>query len=124
MATSKNQRLGILAILVVTVVGTIGSFAVMVLSSKNQATESASQQTALKLYQAASKAYQAKVDAQATQLSEQYFATFSPHASRVGAFNADEVKEIKTEDIVVGSGEDVTGTTKFAAYYIGWNPKG
>ncbi|MBC7764653.1 FKBP-type peptidyl-prolyl cis-trans isomerase [Microbacteriaceae bacterium] len=124
MATSKNQRLGIMAILVVTVVGTIGSFAVMVLSSQNQATESAAQQETLNAYQASSKAYQAKVDAQAAQLSAQYFATFSPQASRVGAFDANAVKAIAIEDLVIGTGEDITGTTKFAAYYIGWNPKG
>jgi FKBP-type peptidyl-prolyl cis-trans isomerase FkpA len=124
MATSKNQRLGILAILVVTVVGTIGSFAVMVLSSQNQATEAAAQQSASSAYQTAYKSYQAKVDAQGAQLSTQYFATFSPQASRVAAFDANAVKTIETEDIAIGSGEEITGTTKFAAYYIGWNPKG
>lgn len=124
MATSKNQRLGIMAILVVTVVGTIGSFAVMVLSTQNQATESAAQQETLNAYQTANKAYQEKVDAQAAQLSAQYYETFNTYSSRVAAFDADTVKEIGINDLLVGTGEDVTGTTKFAAYYIGWNPKG
>ena len=26
--------------------------------------------------------------------------------------------------MVIGEGEEINGTTKFAAYYIGWNPKG
>jgi len=124
MATTKNQRLGILVILAVTVIGTIGSFAVMVLSSQNQATDALKQQVALKQYEAENKAYQSKVDAQAAELSKQYFATFSPYASRVSEFDAENVKALSSEDIVQGTGEEISGSTNFATYYIGWNPKG
>ena len=124
MATSKNQRYGIMAILVVTVVGTIGSFAVMVLSSQNQANEAAAQQKITNSYQNAAKSYQEKIDSQATQLSNQYFSTFSQYSSQVGAFDMSGVSSLKYEDLVVGNGAQISGTTKFAAYYIGWNPKG
>ncbi len=124
MATTKTQRWGILAILIVTVVGTVGSFAVMVLATKNQAADSAKLQKVQAAYQEKYKAYQAKVDAQSKELSAQYFATFSPYASRVGTYDRDAVKSLTTEDLVVGDGAEITGTTKFAAYYIGWNPKG
>ncbi|MEO5949705.1 MAG: FKBP-type peptidyl-prolyl cis-trans isomerase [Candidatus Saccharimonas sp.] len=124
MATTKFQRWGILTILIVTVVGTIGSFAVMILATKNQASDTSAQQTALTKYQADYKAYQTKVDAQAVELSAMYYATFAPYASQVGSFDRDSVKDLVKNDLVVGTGEEVTGATVFAAYYIGWNPKG
>lgn len=124
MATTKVQRYGILAILIVTVIGTIGSFAVLVLGTQNQAKEAADQQKVVSDYQEKYKEYTAKVTAQGDELSKQYYGTFSPYSSQVAAFDLDGVKELATEDLVVGDGEEITGTTKFAAYYIGWNPKG
>jgi FKBP-type peptidyl-prolyl cis-trans isomerase FkpA len=124
MATTKKQRLGILVILVVTIIGTVGSFAVMVLATQNNATDSAKQQKVIADYQAKYKEYQAKVNAQSAELSGKYYSTFSPFASRVGAFDASGVTELKTEDLVVGDGPEITGTMPFAAYYIGWNPRG
>lgn len=124
MATKKAQRWGILVILVVMVVGTIGSFAVMVLATKNQSEESARLNKVQSDYQAEYTKYQEKVDAQAKDLSAKYFETFKPYESRVGTFDRDGVKTLTTEDLLVGGGEEITGTTKFAAYYIGWNPKG
>lgn len=124
MATTKTQRYGILIILIVTVLGTLGSFAVIILAAENQADDSAKQQQVLAEYQASYKAYQEKVNAQGDELSKQYYQTFSQYADQVAAFELDSVNALATEDIVVGDGEEVTGTTKFAAYYIGWNPKG
>lgn len=124
MATTKVQRYGILAILIVTVIGTIGSFAVLVLGTQNQAKEAADQQKVVSDYQEKYKEYTAKVTAQGDELSKQYYGTFSPYSSQVAAFDLDGVRELATEDLVVGDGEEITGTTKFAAYYIGWNPKG
>jgi FKBP-type peptidyl-prolyl cis-trans isomerase len=124
MATTNVQRYGILAILIVTVIGTIGSFAVLVLGTQNQAKEAADQQKVVSDYQEKYKEYTAKVTAQGDELSKQYYGTFSPYSSQVAAFDLDGVKELATEDLVVGDGEEITGTTKFAAYYIGWNPKG
>ena len=124
MATTKFQRWGILTILIVTVVGTVGGFAVMILASKNQAAAQSAYQAASTKYQKEYSAYQDQVNAQTDQLSSQYYATFSQYASRVGTFDRDGVKDLIKEDIVVGSGEEITSTTKFAAYYIGWNPKG
>lgn len=123
MATTKTQRWGILVILIVTVIGTIGSFAVMILGTQNQAAEDAKRQKVLADYQAKYKDYQAKVEAQSTELSAKYYDTFSPYASRVGEFDRDGVKALVSEDLVVGDGAEIKGDTKFAAYYIGWNPK-
>ena len=64
MATSKAQRWGILVILIVTVVGTLGSFAVMGLSTQNDAADAAKQQKIIQDYQSAYYEYQTKVDSQ------------------------------------------------------------
>jgi len=124
MATTKAQRWGILIILIVTVVGTIGSFAVMVLSTQNQATDAAKRKKIEDDFNKTYAEYQKKVDAQAAKLSTTYYGEFTQYQSRVGVFNRDDVKELKSEDLKVGDGEEITDTTKFSAYYIGWNPLG
>ena len=124
MATTKTQRWGILAILIVTVIGTVGSFAVMILASENQANDSAKQQRAYDEYQKRSQEYQQKVTAQADELSVQYHETFAPYADNVIEFDSASVTSLTTNDIVIGEGEEISGSTPFAAYYVGWNPKG
>lgn len=124
MATTKSQRIGIAVILVVTIVGTIGSFVAMILSQQESTKQQQTQQKELADYQAKYKDYQAKVDAQAKQLSDQYYPVFSPYTSQVAAYNLDEAEKggLKTEDLLVGDGAEVTDDTTFAAYYIGWLP--
>ncbi len=124
MATTKTQRYGILTILIVTVIGTIGSFAVMILATKNQAADAAKQQKVLTDYQAKYKDYQAQVSAQGDELSKQYYEDFAQYSSQVAAFDLDSVTALSTQDLAVGNGEEITGTTIFSTYYIGWNPKG
>ena len=124
MATKKSQRYGIIIILTALVIGTFGSFAAMVLGSENQAKDAANQQVALQKYQDEYNKYQEKVTAQGDSLSTEYYPKFSPYSTRVAAFDRDAVKELQTEDIIVGEGELIGDETKFAAYYIGWNPTG
>ena len=125
MATTKSQRLGILIILIVTVVGTIGSFAVLILTTKNQSDDAARLQKVQNEYQAKVKVYQAQKAAQADELSAKYYPTFSQFGSRVGAYDIESNnKTLQTQDLLVGDGEEVTDTTKFAAYYILWLPRG
>lgn len=124
MATTKAQRYGILTILIVTVVGTIGSFAVMILTSKSSAENQAKYQTAMNKYTEVQKEYQAKVQAQADELSTKYYDTFNAYESNPAKFDMDSVKDVSTEDLVAGDGEEITGTTPFAAYYIGWDANG
>lgn len=124
MATSKVQRWSIMVILIVTVVGTLGSFAVMILSMQSSQKAQAEYQTVNAEYQKDLEAYQAKVQAQADELSAQYYDTFSPYSSRVSTYDVDSVTELKTEDLLEGDGETIDGTTKFATYYIGWDANG
>jgi FKBP-type peptidyl-prolyl cis-trans isomerase len=124
MAKIKNQQWGILIILTVLVIGTLGSFAVMILAQREQSKLQAQYTAAAADFQKEQKSYQALVDAQTNQLSEQYYGTFSQYASQVGTYDLNSVKELSSEDLVMGDGEEVTGATKFAAYYIGWDANG
>ncbi len=124
MATTKGQRVGIWVITLVLLIGTIGGFIAMMLMPGNNAKDQAELAAASKRYSEEQKKYQEKTTAQATTLSNQYYGTFSEYSSRVGSFAADQVKELKTEDLKEGDGETVTQDTRFFVYYIGWNAKG
>ena len=124
MATPKHQRIGIWIIAVVMLVGTLGSFAIIILADKNQKVDTAKSQELQAQYQKIINEYQAKVDAQAGELSGKYYAEFSQYASVPAAFEADSVKELTKEDLKVGDGEEVKAGKGNVAYYIGWNPKG
>lgn len=124
MATKKSQRIAILVIAIVMTVGTIGSFAVMILAQQEQSKNAAALQKAQVAYEKEQKAYQAKVDAQPDELSATYYPTFSQFFDRVGSFDIDSVKELATEDLVVGDGEEITGTTAFSTYFLGWDANG
>jgi FKBP-type peptidyl-prolyl cis-trans isomerase len=121
MATAKSQRIGIWIIAIVMTVGTIGSFAVMVLANDNAKIDQAQQQ---KLYAE----YQKQLDEQKKQgeaLSALYYPTFKPYQTAPAAFDPASVgdKVIKN-DLKVGNGAELTADTTYQAYYIGWNPKG
>lgn len=125
MATKKSQRIGIWVIAVAMLVGTLGSFLIMVLAPQNQAADQARMKELTEQYQKDQQAYQAKVTAQAAELSSKYYGTFAPNQSRVAAFDAAAVTELAHEDLVVGTeGEAFTDSSSFSAYYIGWTPDG
>lgn len=117
MATTKVQRIGIWIIALFMVVGTVGSFAIIILSNKNNQSDQDRFNT---LYAK----YQADVAAQTKQESDKYFPTFSPYLSRAAAFDSASVTELGKEDLVTGTGDAITSDSTFTAYYIGWNPSG
>lgn len=124
MATQKAQRFGIWFIVVFMIVGTIGSFALIILANKNDATDAARIQKMEAQYKTEADEYEKKKAAQAAELSEKYFATFAQYQDRIGAFEKGDVKELSSEDLLVGDGEVITNDSIFHAYYIGWNPEG
>lgn len=124
MATTKSQRIGMWVITVVLAFGTIGSFFVMVLASKNSQIDANTAKAQQDKYNKIVADYQAKVDTQNSQLSAQYYPVISQFASQVGKYNADDVKSLSTNDLKVGDGEEIKDGTKYSAYYIGWNPDG
>ena len=121
MASNKTQRWAILVIMIVTVIGTLGSFAVMILAQQNQTKLASEYQTALDAYNKEGKAYQALLTVQSDELSKKYYNDFKNYSSYVGKYEIASVSAVTTEDLTVGDGEEITGATKFAAYYIGWD---
>lgn len=117
MAATRGQRIGIWIIAIFMGIGTIGSFAIIILANQNDKSD----QTR---YTELLADYQKKTEAQATTLSDKYFSTFNPYTAQVGVFDAASVTELKTEDLVVGDGETLTADSTFTAYYIGWTPDG
>lgn len=124
MATKTGQRVAIWSIAALMIVGTLGSFLVLILGPQNQATDTARYEELTAEYNKQYADYEAKVDAQAAELSPKYYATFSQYQSRVKSFSAGDVTQLATEDIVVGEGEEITKDSTYSAYYIGWNPDG
>lgn len=124
MSTQKAQRIGIWIIAIVLTIGTLAGFVAIVLAPKNQATDQAKLSALTAEYQTAQSDYQKKVDAQAVQLSNEYFAEFNKYSTLPASFNKDDVKTLTTKDLKVGEGEAITDKSSFSAYYIGWNPSG
>lgn len=124
MSATKTQRIGIWIIAVFMLVGTIGSFVVIVLANNNQQSDQQRANAAYAEYQKEGEVYQAKVDAQASELSKKYFDTFNQFASRPATFDAAGVTELTTNDLIDGTGDTITKESSFTAYYLGWNPTG
>ncbi|MDN5274641.1 MAG: putative Peptidylprolyl isomerase [Candidatus Saccharibacteria bacterium] len=118
MATPKSQRIGIWIIAVVMLIGTIGSFVVMILANQNNQNDQAAQNKALA-------DYQKQVAEEATKLSAQYYPTFGAYKDSAATFDKDAVGDkVTTNDLKQGDGADIAADTKYQAYYIGWNPRG
>lgn len=121
MATRKGQRIGIWIIAIVLTIGTLGSFAVMVLANNNAKIDQAAQQKLYAEYQKQIEEEQKKADA----LSSQYYAVFQPHQAAPAAFDASAVGDkVTTRDLKQGDGAEITVDTQYQAYYVGWTPKG
>ena len=124
MATTKGQRIGIWVIAGMMFLGTVGGFVAMMVAPGNEAKDQAAFKKAQDEYIKATDERKKKVEAQANELSQKYYGKFSEFSSRVGAFEAGDVKELVKEDLVEGEGAEVKDDTKLAVYYIGWNAKG
>ncbi len=121
MATPKTQRIGIWVIAVVMMIGTIGSFAAMVLANTNSKTDQDQQQKLYADYQKQMAEQQKQADA----LSAQYYGEFAQYKTAPAVFDAATVGDkVATNDLKQGDGADITKGTKYQAYYVGWNPKG
>ncbi len=116
--TPKVQRIGILVIAVVMIVGTLGSFAMLVLANQNSLDTS---QQAAQDAQKAAEEQQKQTDT----LSAQYYPIFKDYQSSPATFDADTVGDsVTSSDIKVGDGATISSSSTYKAYYIGWNPKG
>jgi FKBP-type peptidyl-prolyl cis-trans isomerase len=117
MASKKGQRIGIWIIAVAMVIGTLGSFVIMVLANDNQAKDDVTQQAdyaqQLKVYQDSQK-LQAQTNADNSIAQEGYSAA---------PFDA-VVTALKKEILVAGTGDEVSATDSISVSYVGWTSDG
>ncbi len=129
--TTPRQRIVIILIAVFMLGSTFALYAGIVLSYKNNETQQELNSQKINRYSELYAEYQDRVNQRASELSAQYFDKFKDARSRVKAFNAADVNNLVTEDIVVGDGAaieyaydeegNVTSyNTNYSAYYIGW----
>jgi FKBP-type peptidyl-prolyl cis-trans isomerase len=114
MATSKSQRIGIWIIAVVMVVGTIGSFFIVVVANQNAKDD---QQRAQENYEQQLEQYK-KLQEEAQKANrplEGYKAT---------AFDADTVTKLQTEVLEEGKGKVLKSDSTILANYFGWTADG
>jgi FKBP-type peptidyl-prolyl cis-trans isomerase len=110
MATPKSQRIGIWIIAVVMLVGTIGSFAVMILANSNQAKDAATQQQ------------------QQDQANAQVIANAKNNKPLDGysvtPFDKASITDLKVDTLVQGTGTPATATSTLTVEYFGWTSNG
>lgn len=123
-STTRGQRITLWFIAILMLVGTVGSFAMMVIANENDQKDQAKANEMKAAYQAEYQDYQDKLGVQAKQLSDKYYSQFSKYSSNVKSFDKNSVKELSKKDLLVGKGEKITSESSFYAYYIGWNPEG
>ena len=122
LKTSPKQRILIILVAILMLGSTFALYAGIILNSKSNEesseVDSAKQARFDELYSE----YQEKVDAQARELSDKYFAEFSEYRSSVKSFNAADALDLKVNDLKVGTGREISSLEDidYAAYYIGW----
>lgn len=123
LKTSTKTRVIIIIIAAALLISTIGLYMGIVLSYNNSSTTSSVDPEKEARLEEIYNEYQNKIDARAAELSAQYFGDFVAYKSEVKSFNAADVTELTTRDLVIGTGAEMTeGSTDYAAYYIGWLP--
>lgn len=123
--TSPRQRILIVCIALFMLLSSFALYASIIMTSSgsgsSQSTTGLTAEEELR-YDELLTEYQGKVDAQAKELSDKYFAEFSQYKSRVKSFNAADVTAVSFTDIKVGDGAEVTDSEfiDYSAFYIGW----
>lgn len=114
MATKRSQRIGIWVIAVVMVVGTLGSFFVVILANDNAKLDQDQQTKMLAEYQEQMKKSQEEA-AKANRPLDGYEAT---------PFDAASVTELKSENLVEGTGAELKADSGMTINYFGWTADG
>ena len=118
MAATKGQQIGIWIIAIVMTVGTLGSFAVMILQNDNQASDSATQEAD---YAKQLEEY-TKQQKEAAQTNADNSEALDGYSA--ATFDAASVTGLKKEILVAGTGDEVKATDSIKASYFGWTSDG
>jgi FKBP-type peptidyl-prolyl cis-trans isomerase FkpA/FKBP-type peptidyl-prolyl cis-trans isomerase FklB len=110
MASGRGQRIGIWIIAIVMTVGTIGSFAVIILANNNDKQDQIKATT-----EAESIAKQQEDAAKANAANSEGFDGYTART-----FDAAAVTALKVETLVEGTGETIKATDSINSSYFGW----
>jgi len=121
---NRGQRIAIWIIAIVMTIGTIGSFAVIILSNNNQQTDQTRFKQLSEEYSQEYDVYSKQLESKSTELSETYFDLFNQYAGRVGEFKAADVTELEVVNLKEGDGAEIQEGQNITAYYLGWTPDG
>lgn len=114
MATPRSQRIGIGIIAVVMIIGTIGSFVVMILANNNARKDQEDQQ---KLY--------AEYQRQQQQQAEESASKAQPiDGYKAKPFDAGSVTKLQKEVLKEGTGKTIKDSDMINVSYFGWLPSG
>lgn len=114
MATSKSQRIGIWIIAGTMLVGTLGSFAAMMIQPANDKIDAETQQQQL-----------AEFEKQQQAAAEERAKSVEPLDGYAAAkFDAESVTELSKEVLVKGDGKELSETDTINVSYFGWLPDG
>lgn len=127
--TPTWQRVTIWIIAIAMAGGTLLSFFFMVFAARNPELDTTGivakreEQAQAELGEKKAE-YQKKIDVQTEELSKKYFTEFSSYKSRIAAFEPTGIGDIKTEDLKIGDGDEITEKSEYGMYYMGWAPSG
>jgi FKBP-type peptidyl-prolyl cis-trans isomerase len=128
--TPSWQRIVIWDIAIAMAGGTLVGFFFMAIAAQNPELDTSGiaqkkEEEAAKELDAKIAEHQEKVDSQNEELSKKYFAELNGYKSQVAAFEPTGIGDVKTEDLKVGDGAEITAeNTDYSMYYIGWKPSG
>ena len=121
---STAKRIGYLLVLLVVVGGMVGSYVLTTYQVMNPNPEDEASRREINELQQRLTEYQAWQTKTAQKYSDKYYPEFKAYEKVNQAYNAESVKELKTADLKVGDGAEITAETPYQAYYIGWLPNG
>ena len=126
LKTTRWQRIGIIAIAILLLGGTVFTYLFIFMSGSSSSSSSSLSSEQEELIADLTEQYDAKaaeITAAAAPLSDQYFDAFSGYLSEVKAYNAAsaEAEVLGVKDLKTGTGKTLEeGDTDYFAYYIGW----
>ena len=126
LKTTRWQRIGIIAIAILLLGGTVFTYLFIFMSGSGSSSSSSLSAEQEELIADLTPQYDAKaaeITAAAAPLSDQYFDAFSDYLSEVKAYNAAsaEAEILGVKDLKTGTGKTLAeGDTDYFAYYIGW----
>lgn len=122
LKTSWQTRIVIGIIAFLMLFSTVAVYALIVLSSENKKKTGANVSEELTKVEEELSVKRNDVETLATELSSKYYGELSNYRSNVKSYNAASVDNagLKTNDLKVGDGAEITAETSYYAYYIGW----